>query len=189
MSGEYRNCSFVVTLFITSSPLHSSTTTQPSCLIPHIPPNPIVATVVLGILPVPRLRRANAPLGKVASLVQLAGRRVDVAALAERDVAVVALPAGAGAVFDGAAGEFVGYRGVDAGFACCWGVSLRGNGMGRGGEGDVLESLPLWPLRAASEPRSRSACSAILMGLLDMLDDVLDFSVDWTSQGRLLRCG
>jgi hypothetical protein len=58
-----------------------------------------------------RLWRSNTALSIVTCLVQVAGGRVDGAALALGDCAVVA---GSGAVFDCAARELGGYRLVDA---------------------------------------------------------------------------
>lgn len=66
-----------------------------------------------------RLRGADTTMRVVASLVQLAGRRVHGAALGFRQRAVVATTR---AVLDGAAGELCGYGFVDAGAVGAWGV-------------------------------------------------------------------
>jgi hypothetical protein len=82
----------------------------------HIPPNIILTPLIPRIPLLMRLRRAHTTLGKIARLVHLPCSRIDAAALALGNGAVVA---GARAVFDRRAGELGRYGFVDAGVGSC----------------------------------------------------------------------
>lgn len=83
----------------------------------HIPTHIILPPLIPRIPLLMLLRCADAPMRVVACLVQLPCCGVDAAALGLGDGAVVG---GAGAIFEGGAGEFGGYGFVDAGVRC-WG--------------------------------------------------------------------
>ena len=86
------------------------------CLVPNIPPNPIIPTMRLRKRLIPRLRRAHASMCEISSLCSLPvwSNR---AAFVEGDLAVVACAAGSGPVLYRCACETGFYGcGVDAGF-------------------------------------------------------------------------